>query len=227
MKDIIQKITDTIDDSFLSKTEKQEIQQYLRSSHLPKETRIDLIQQSINIAADKATPNNYDHVFKWLKKMSALLGNYAIDREHNNAYFTGVDDLRKEVIHLIEKAEKTLDICVFTISDNPIAESIMKKHADGVKVRIITDDDKMMDMGSDIFKLKNKNIVVKIDGSRSHMHHKFAIIDEGTVLTGSFNWTRSASEQNYENIVVSDNAYLIQSFRKEFNRLWEKLETLK
>ncbi len=36
------------------------------------------------------------------------------------------------------------------------------------------------------------------------MHHKYAIFDDKTVWTGSFNWTLSANNKNSENVVVID-----------------------
>jgi phosphatidylserine/phosphatidylglycerophosphate/cardiolipin synthase-like enzyme len=56
------------------------------------------------------------------------------------------------------------------------------------------------------------------------MHHKFAIIDSRLVLTGSYNWTRSAAAYNHENILVTGNKQVVNSFEKEFSRLWQELE---
>ena len=51
------------------------------------------------------------------------------------------------------------------------------------------------------------------------MHHKFCIIDNTMVLTGSYNWTYYAENRNIENIVVSTNATVVYEFEKEFSRL--------
>jgi phosphatidylserine/phosphatidylglycerophosphate/cardiolipin synthase-like enzyme len=40
------------------------------------------------------------------------------------------------------------------------------------------------------------------------------------LLTGSFNWTRSASEVNQENVIVTDDPRLVGAFVTEFERLW-------
>ena len=52
------------------------------------------------------------------------------------------------------------------------------------------------------------------------MHHKFAIFDKKLLNNGSFNWTRSASMKNEENIMVLHEPSLIGSFVSSFEELW-------
>ena len=61
---------------------------------------------------------------------------------------------------------------------------------------------------------------------RSHMHHKFCIIDDRVLMNGSFNWTRSASEKNYENIMVTTQKALVKEFRNCFRTLWEQDQSI-
>ncbi|WP_186757420.1 phospholipase D-like domain-containing protein [Echinicola salinicaeni] len=42
-------------------------------------------------------------------------------------------------------------------------------------------------------------------------------------LTGNYNWTRSAAEYNYENILLLEDIHTVRSFQKEFERLWREL----
>jgi phosphatidylserine/phosphatidylglycerophosphate/cardiolipin synthase-like enzyme len=55
------------------------------------------------------------------------------------------------------------------------------------------------------------------------MHHKFAVADGDLLLTGSYNWTRSASTENNENIIVSNNTPLVKQFQQEFDKMWRAL----
>ena len=92
-------------------------------------------------------------------------------------------------------------------------------------MRIITDDEQAKSQGSDVARLaKVRNIQVRHDGdTRSHMHHKFAIVDGAILLNGSFNWTRAAVITNRENVVVTRNApELLVAFRDQFNAMWSK-----
>ena len=89
----------------------------------------------------------------------------------------------------------------------------------------MTDDRKSADRGSDIEDFRNAGIQVGLDNSEKHMHHKFAIFDRTTLVTGSYNWTRSAATQNEENIVVTDDSNLVKAFLQEFEGLWLKYKS--
>ena len=84
--------------------------------------------------------------------------------------------------------------------------------------------DKAGDRGSDIDRLAARGMAVRVDRSPDHMHHKFAVFDDALVLTGSYNWTRSAANRNQENFLISDDARLVSSFTRGFEELWKALE---
>ena len=52
------------------------------------------------------------------------------------------------------------------------------------------------------------------------MHHKFAVIDDKTVITGSFNWSPSAAHQNDEVLLVIRSPQVAAHFTREMDRLW-------
>jgi hypothetical protein len=54
----------------------------------------------------------------------------------------------------------TIDVCVFTLTDNNVARILLAHHAKGVRVRIITDNDTSGALGSDIESLSNAGIPV-------------------------------------------------------------------
>lgn len=140
-------------------------------------------------------------------------------------HFSPGNNCLNAILKYIRQAKEKIDICVFTISDDRIANEIIKAFQLGVKIRIITDNDKTFDRGSDVEIFNRLEIPVKIDKTSSHMHHKYAIFDNEIMLTGSFNWTRSATNYNNENIIVTNSANLVEPFVKEFEKLW--WETIK
>ena len=56
------------------------------------------------------------------------------------------------------------------------------------------------------------------------MHHKFLIVDQEFLLTGSFNWTVQAGKGNQENVLITDEQFYIQKYHEEFENLWEQFK---
>ena len=56
------------------------------------------------------------------------------------------------------------------------------------------------------------------------LHHKFAVIDNRKVITGSFNWSPSAAHTNDETLLVVHSPQLAQHFTREMDRLWDGAE---
>jgi phosphatidylserine/phosphatidylglycerophosphate/cardiolipin synthase-like enzyme len=97
-------------------------------------------------------------------------------------------------------------------------------HRRGVAVRILSDDDKSEDRGSDVETFMRAGIPTRTDSTDAHMHHKFAIFDGEILLTGSYNWTRSAERANQENVVLSEDPRLLRDFQGCFDRLWRQFD---
>ena len=135
-------------------------------------------------------------------------------------YAHGITSLVR-FLEMIGNAKETLDICVFNITCNEIASAIIARHKAGVKVRVITDNDQADSRGSDIDEFRHNGISVVMDNSEQLMHNKFAIIDHKQVLTGSFNWTRTAVLQNKENVLITNQSNVVQSYESEFMKLWK------
>ncbi|XP_069501839.1 mitochondrial cardiolipin hydrolase [Ambystoma mexicanum] len=75
--------------------------------------------------------------------------------------------------------------------------------------------------GSQISRLRKAGIQVRHDQDSGYMHHKFAVVDKTVVITGSLNWTAQAIQGNKENLLVMDDAVIVQAFLREFENLWE------
>lgn len=52
------------------------------------------------------------------------------------------------------------------------------------------------------------------------MHNKYLIIDGQTIVTGSFNFTKSADESNAENLlVIQGKSRIAAAYRQNFEKL--------
>ncbi len=162
---------------------------------------------------------------EWLEDVSRLIS-ASTDRDEEEplteVWFSPRDDCAGRIVSLLERASRTADICVFTITDDRISGAVLDAFRRGVMVRIITDDAKALDLGSDVEVLASSGVPVRIDADPAHMHHKFAVLDRRIVVGGSYNWTRSASTSNQENLMVLDHPRLASRYLEEFDRLWRR-----
>lgn len=134
--------------------------------------------------------------------------------------FSPGDDCLHALYEPCRGARATLDVYVVTVADGRLSNEILACHQRGIAVLVITDNDKRDDSGSDVARLHDHDIAVRVDDTSNHMHHKFALVDGRTLANGSFNWTRSASQYNQENLVVTDDVTLVAAFMQRFERLW-------
>jgi phosphatidylserine/phosphatidylglycerophosphate/cardiolipin synthase-like enzyme len=56
------------------------------------------------------------------------------------------------------------------------------------------------------------------------LHDKFLVIDGHQVETGSFNFTKAATERNAENALLIENAPLAARYAAEWRRLWAEAQ---
>ena len=117
------------------------------------------------------------------------------------------------------KACKTVRICVAWLNSE-VYEPILREIASrGVKIDLIFNDD-YINRKNLSTSFENINYYpIKTKGFATLMHNKFCIIDEGVIITGSYNWSKRAS-QHFENIVIIRNDYeLVSKFMHEFHDL--------
>lgn len=141
------------------------------------------------------------------------------------ACFSPQHQCAARIAQLFDSARRSADVCVFTITDDRITEAIERAHRRGVKIRVITDDEKQFDPGSDVERLARAGVPVRVDRTAFHMHHKFAIFDGALLLTGSYNWTRSAAQNNEENFVLTGEPRLLRPFAQLFEELWRQFSS--
>lgn len=221
MDEIILHLEQSIADEQFSKAEKKTLKSLVADRQLDHDQLNFLRSKVYELANAKVTDANYRFIIEWLRMVSNSL--VARSPERSDAFFSPGESCRDVIIHQIIQAVKRLHICVFTISDDLITEAIMTSHKRGLEIRIITDNDKSRDIGSDIDQLTKAGIAVKMDSTPNHMHHKFMIVDDRSLITGSYNWTRSAARFNNENLLLTQEVGVVKSFLKEFERLWNEM----
>jgi mitochondrial cardiolipin hydrolase len=218
-------LAETLEDRRLSRPERQALREIAAGSKTAAE--LEVIRRLAFQVARGALANPADApVVEWLEDVVKALkedGGPTVRPSLASAYFSPGEDCRRAIIGLLAAARKAVDACVFTITDDRLADALIAAHRRGVAVRVLTDDAKAEDLGSDAARLEAAGIPLRVDRSPFHMHHKFAVFDGSKLLTGSYNWTRGAASDNEENLIVVDEPRLVGPFLATFERLWSRL----
>ncbi len=217
-------------DRKLSGTERAALADWL-SQHVRTDQHRGLARHAAFEIARSAPPSS--DVIDWLEAVMKVLAPLApspASAPADEVLFAPGDACRQRIVSRFAACRRTADVCVFTVTDDRITKAVLDAHARGVRVRLITDNEKQHDAGSDVARIRAAGIAVKVDdmteaaepGANGHMHHKFAVLDGARVLNGSYNWTRGAGELNFENVVDSADPVLVMAFAAEFARLWAR-----
>ncbi|CAD5107520.1 phospholipase D-like domain-containing protein [Zestomonas carbonaria] len=219
-----QQLRDSLVDLKLSNEERDELRQLgsdLRSDQVRylRNRAFGLVRELMLSDAANAMP-----ALKWLEQVIKTLDVASAPPRPAVAsvHFSPGEDCLRKIRELCRQTRDSLDVCVYTISDDRLSDEIVACYRRGVAVRVISDDEKRHDEGSDIHRRIDQGVPLRIDDSPFHMHHKFALFDRRVLLNGSFNWTRSATTSNEENILVIDHPQLVIAYAREFDRLWER-----
>ena len=215
----------SIADARLSDEERRELTALLRESATPEEGLRRVRNRAFELVRERLEGAETLSLLKWLDGVARALDAVRTPAAavHSEACFSPGESCLRAIQQCLRNARRNIDICVFTLSDDRISEEVLGAHRRGIAVRIITDNDKEFDAGSDIDTLRRAGIAVRVDRTSAHMHHKFALFDGQELLNGSYNWTRSASQYNEENLILSNDPSLVKAFANRFAALWMAL----
>jgi len=133
-------------------------------------------------------------------------------------YFCPEDNCRDKVLESIRNAEKSVYFMTFSFTDEDIADEVLFSN---LETKGIFEALQAGSQYSQFDRLRGFGIDVKKDKNKKNMHHKVFIIDNETVITGSYNPTGSGNLRNDENIVVIHNRQIASRFLEEFEFLWQ------
>lgn len=138
----------------------------------------------------------------------------------------------------IDRAERSLDIAMYSLSDSGVMAALERATARGVSVRMIFDPagtERSAPAGTTSERLERMGVDVR--WVNVVMHHKFVLVDgprsdvaaaeTALLVTGSGNWSNGAGTRYDENTVfLRGNAEAVLRFQREFNYVWEHSRAL-
>ena len=138
-------------------------------------------------------------------------------------YFSAAQGIEWIIEREIDNAVKRIDVAVYTFTSRPLAQALVDAQERGVRVRVLLDPAQAASEYSKATYLANYGIDVRTEKGAGLMHHKFALVDDSILITGSFNWTASAEAENDENILLLKGfPATCRSYSREFKRIWRE-----
>lgn len=148
------------------------------------------------------------------------VGNDVFKNASYDVCFTPSQDCTNLIVKTISAAKKSIFVQAYSFTSAPIAKALVEAKKKGIEVKVILDKSQFSDQYSSAKFLKNSQIPVWNDNSVSIAHNKVMILDDQTVITGSFNFTKAAQFRNAENVLVITDANLAEKYKKNwFKRL--------
>jgi phosphatidylserine/phosphatidylglycerophosphate/cardiolipin synthase-like enzyme len=127
---------------------------------------------------------------------------HSAEKPKISVYFSPNGGCTHAILAEIANAKASILMQAYIFQSADIAKALVTAHKRGVKVEIILDRRQRKESYGIADFLANSGIPTRIDSAHAYAHNKVMVIDEETVITGSFNFTKSAEEKNAENLLV-------------------------
>ena len=145
----------------------------------------------------------------------------------------------------LSTAERSIDLALFVFSAQALTDVLARRVQSGLAIRLLADPGFASRSFSEVLDLLgvalpdrfckleqgNRPLAKALKGVGTprlargdKLHHKFAVINNHTVITGSFNWSPSAAHQNDETLLVIHSPKLAAHFTREIDRMWRGAE---
>ena len=138
-----------------------------------------------------------------------------------SVYFSPDDSVGENLVSIIEAAEKSIHFLAFSFTADELADALISRSYAGVAVSGVMDAEQIQsNIGGDYSRFVEAGLDVFPDANSGKMHHKVIIIDQEIVITGSYNFSRSAEIRNDENVLVIYSSEIAGRYLEEFNWIY-------
>ncbi len=139
-------------------------------------------------------------------------------------YFAPEDGAAEHIIRTLSAAQSNVRFLAFVFTSEPIADALVELVEDGIQVAGVVEARSTGTLCSQYDRLRDSGVEVLPDGNPYVMHHKVFIVDDQTVILGSYNFTTSAEEANDENVLIIHDPEVAAAFLAEFDRVYQQAQ---
>lgn len=118
-----------------------------------------------------------------------------------NSYFCPDDWCANRILEVLDNANESINFATFSFTHDDIGDFLVKKHNEGIKITGIFEKSQNSKY-SEFSKLLEAGINVTWDSNPANMHHKYFIVDNKILITGSMNPSKNGDTRNDENLLI-------------------------
>jgi phosphatidylserine/phosphatidylglycerophosphate/cardiolipin synthase-like enzyme len=145
----------------------------------------------------------------------------SIDGTPVEIYFSPDDGVAAHIVTLIQEAQESIHFMAYSFTSDDIGSAIISQAENGLIVSGVMDEGQVgSNEGTEYDLFRQAGLDVRLDGIEGMMHHKVIIIDEKIVITGSYNFSASAENNNDENVVIIFSPEAAEQYMAEFQRVF-------
>jgi phosphatidylserine/phosphatidylglycerophosphate/cardiolipin synthase-like enzyme len=135
-------------------------------------------------------------------------------------YFSPSQDCKTQLIKRINNSKQEINFAIYSFTDLDILNALKEAKSRNVKINCVFDYTQSKGTYSLTKELEsNFNCKSKKGKGRGVMHHKIAVFDKEEIMSGSFNWTKNATENNYENCIFIKDKEVVEKSLKHLSSL--------
>ncbi len=146
--------------------------------------------------------------------------NLTADNNDIKVFFSPQDECGREILVRLNSAEKSIELAMYQMTSRALSGALASAARRGVTVRVFLDGENAEEYYSKADFLKKNGVLVRTEKGDGLMHNKFCVIDDKTVITGSYNWTVSADLKNDENVVIIESGRIADIYKRQFDDYW-------
>jgi phosphatidylserine/phosphatidylglycerophosphate/cardiolipin synthase-like enzyme len=119
-------------------------------------------------------------------------------------YFSPKGGCTEAIVEALDHAKSEVLVQAYSFTSAPIAKALADAYKRGVHVEMVLDKSNRSKSGrySAADFTAHAGIPTYIDAAHAIAHNKVMVIDKETVITGSFNFTKAAENNNAENLLI-------------------------
>ena len=130
-------------------------------------------------------------------------------------------EIRPALLELLNRAERTIEVEMYSLTDDEVAEALERAEDRGVQVRVVLDPHQSGNQRH-VDRLRQRGAEVKWFPVRkpAQMHRKLAIVDGAMIVAGSVNWSANGLAKNEELMLLIEDSEVARKLEELFAGDW-------